>query len=122
MIQPQTKQEQYIEWLQRAVTQPRPLLEERLAQAWQIARRAAHLLRERYGVSRVRVFGSLLHPSQFHVKSDIDLAVEGLTVHHYWDAVTNVLFLDPEIMVDLVDVDICSPNIWAIVEQEGIDL
>ncbi len=119
---PQTPREQHIEWLRRSSTRRRPLLEARLARAWQTARRAAQLLRERYAVSRVRVFGSLVYPDQFHARSDIDLAVEGLTVHNYWDALADILFIDAEIRVDLVDSDICPPAIWAIVEREGVEL
>lgn len=114
--------EQYVEWLRRSAVQPDSPPDEQLAHAWEIANRAAQLLRERYNVSRVRVFGSLLHPNHFHSRSDVDLAVEGLAVHDYWDALADVLFLDDEIAVDLVDPDTCPPAIWARVEDEGVDL
>ncbi len=120
--QQKTSHKQHVEWLRRSSTQSRPLLKERLDRAWQTARRATQLLQERYGVSRVRVFGSLIHPTQFHTRSDIDLAVEGLAVQDYWDALADVLFLDDEVTVDLVDSDTCAPAIWAIVEKEGVDL
>jgi predicted nucleotidyltransferase len=122
IAQPQTTREQHIEWLRRSAASERPLLEERLAHAWRTAHQAAHRLRERYRVSRVRVFGSLLHPNQFQARSDINLAVEGLAVHDYWDALADVLFLDAEIAVDLVDAGACSPAVWAMVEREGVDL
>jgi predicted nucleotidyltransferase len=114
--------EQYIEWLRRSATQARPVAEERLAHAWQIARQAAQLLRERYGVPRVWVFGSLLHPGRFHTGSDVDLAVEGLAVEDYWDALADVLFLDDKITIDLIDPDTCPSDIWADVEREGVAL
>jgi predicted nucleotidyltransferase len=113
---------QHVEWLRRSAMQRRSLAERRLARAWQVARQAAQLLRERYGVPRVRVFGSLLHPEQFHAGSDVDLAVEGLAVSDYWDALADVLFLDDEITVDLVVPDTCPSDIWAIVEREGVGL
>jgi len=122
MSQQLAVREQYIEWLRRSVAQRRPLAEERLARAWRVARRAARLLREQYGVPRVRAFGSLLHPGRFHNSSDIDLAVEGLAVGDYWDALADVFLLDDEIAVDLVDPDTCPPDIWAVVEREGVDL
>jgi len=115
-------QPQYVKWLRRASARRRPLLEDRLAQAWEVARQSATLLRERYHARRVRVFGSLLHPDHFHAGSDIDLAVEGLTVHNYWDALVDILFFDEKIRVDLVDPDTCPSPIWKIVEQEGVDL
>lgn len=122
MSQQPAIREQYIEWLRHSAAQRRPFAEERLARAWQVARQAARLLRERYGAPRVRVFGSLLHARRFHAGSDIDLAVEGLAVGDYWDALAEVLFLDDEITVDLVDPGTCPPVVWAIVEREGVDL
>jgi predicted nucleotidyltransferase len=120
--QEQTTREQHIEWLRRSSTRRPPLLEDRIARAWQTARSAAQLLQNRYGVNRIRVFGSLLHPDQFHAKSDVDLAVEGLAVQDYWDALADILFLDNEITVDLVDPSTCPPAVWANVEREGVDL
>jgi len=122
MSQPQATREPYVEWLRRSVMQRRPLPQVRLTHAWQVARQAARLLRERYDVSRVRVFGSLLHPGRFHVGSDVDLAVEGLTIGNYWDALADVLFLDDEITIDLVDPDTCPSDIWAGVEREGVEI
>lgn len=87
-----------------------------------MARRAARILRERYGATRMRVFGSLLHPERFHARSDVNLALEGVTVTDYWDAVAEVFLLDEAIRVDLVDPDSCSPAVWNIVEEEGVDL
>lgn len=121
-LERKTTYEQHIQWLRQAAAQPRPTLSERIDRAWRVAHQAARLLRQRYGVTRVRVFGSLLYPSQFHAESDVDLAVEGLAVDEYWDALADVLFLDEQITIDLVDPDLCPPAIWAIVEQEGIDL
>ncbi len=122
MFQQSAIREQYIEWLRRSALQRRPLAEERLARAWRAARQAARLLKKQYGVPRVRVFGSLLHLERFHDGSDVDLAVEGLAVGDYWDALADVLFLDDEIAVDLVDPDTCPSDIWAVVEREGVEL
>lgn len=125
MPQPQATREPYIEWLRRSVVQRSSLSElseARLAHAWQVARRAAQLLKERYDVSRVRVFGSLLHQRRFHDSSDIDLAVEGLAVSDYWDAVADLLFLDDEITIDLIDPDTCPSDIWTRIEREGVEI
>jgi predicted nucleotidyltransferase len=122
MSQQPTLRKQHIEWLRRSSTKPRSSDEKRLARAWEIARAASQLLKEKYQVSRVRIFGSAIQSYQFHQDSDIDLAVEGLAISDYWDALADLLFLDKEIAVDLVDPDTCPPNIWAIVEGEGIEL
>lgn len=122
MPQEAAVREQYVAWLRDSVTRHRPLPEERLVRAWQVARRAARLLRERYSVPRVLVFGSLLYPERFHSSSDVDLAVEGLAVGDYWDALADILFLDDEITVDLVDSDMCPPDIWTRIGREGVEL
>jgi predicted nucleotidyltransferase len=122
MLQESVSQERSIEWLRHAAAQSRPLFEERRRHGWEIARRAAERLRERYGVTRVRVFGSLLYPSRFDSMSDIDLAVEGLDIDSYWSAVADVYFFDDEISVELVDRDSCSEAVWSVVEREGVDI
>ena len=123
MASPQAAvRERHIEWLRRASRRRRAVPEDQLAHAWRVARKAAQILRERYGVKRVRVFGSLLHPERFHAESDVDLAVEGLTAQEYWDALADVLFLDDKVAVELVDSETCPKAIWATVEREGVDL
>jgi len=123
------KQEVYIRWLRQAASRPEKFASsfrfagQRLyARAWEVAQTAARLLKERYGVNRVRVFGSLVHAGRFHEGSDIDLAVEGLLPADYWEAVTSVLFLDGKFPVELVDRTVCHPDIWEVVEREGVDL
>jgi predicted nucleotidyltransferase len=114
-------QEVYIRWLQQATS--RSVVEkDSYNHAWKVAREAARLLRERYSVSRIRAFGSLVHGERFHPGSDIDLAVEGLEPADYWEAVTSVMFLDDQISVMLIDQATCRPEIWEAVEQEGVDL
>jgi len=73
-------------------------------------------------VSRVRAFGSLVHEDRFHPDSDIDLAVDGLKPSDYWKALASVLFLDDHISVGIVDQATCRPEIWSVVEREGMEL
>ncbi len=49
----------------------------RAERGWQVARRAAELLRERFQAGRVVVFGSLLRPEHYGARSDVDLAARG---------------------------------------------
>ena len=51
----------------------------RREQAWQVAREAAQVLRARFGVTGVWVFGSLPEGDHFTERSDIDMAATGLT-------------------------------------------
>ncbi len=54
-------------------------LQERRARAEELAKQAARLLKDQFGVSRVLLFGSLIHPGSFTAWSDIDLAAWGST-------------------------------------------
>jgi len=114
-------EEVYIRWLREGASRPAAGDEELRARAWEVARSAARLLRHRYAVSRVRVFGSLVHAGRFCPGSDIDLAVEGLRPSDYWEAMTALLFLDDRVPVALVDRAGCRPEIWRVIEQEGKD-
>jgi uncharacterized protein len=123
MAQTSSVKKSYVEWLRRAVSKPpRGALQQERIYAWDLARRAAEILHSKYGATRVRAFGSILHPERFHAGSDVDLAVEGVSVADYWDAVTEVFWLDEAIRVDLVDPSCCSSAVWGIVEKEGVDL
>lgn len=77
MAQQQAIRDQYIEWLRRSSgrhdSQPH---DGQIIHAWDVARQAARLLGHKYDVTRVRAFGSLVHPG-----SDVDLAAEGLSHH-----------------------------------------
>jgi predicted nucleotidyltransferase len=90
-------------------------------QAWELARRAAALLREQFDVPRVMVFGSLVHPDGFTLWSDVDLAVWGLTSSNWLKAIGAVRRLPgvEEIELDIVDVTMCSDKLLAVIEREG---
>lgn len=53
-------------------------LDESHQRASQIARNAAHILKETYGAMRDLFFGSLVNKDLFHPNSDLDLAVWGM--------------------------------------------
>lgn len=116
------RRDEHIAWLRQALQRPRPLSEAHIAKAWRVAHTAARILRMQYGVTQVRVFGSLIHPLRFGAGSDVDLAVRGLAVSRYWDALAGVLFLDDEISIDLVDTDTCPEDLRAIIEREGVEI
>ena len=98
----------------------REQLAARRQRAWELARRAADLLRQEFGVTRVVLFGSLLHPELFHSRSDIDLVV--CDVQHYYRAVVWLLDLDADIAIDLIPVEDARPHILDLIEREGVDL
>ena len=94
----------------------------RLDRGWAVARKAAGLLRGRFAVQRVAVFGSLAHPELFHMRSDVDLAVWGLDPRDFLRAVAAVIGLDPEIGVDLIAFEEAPESLRDLIEAEGASL
>ena len=91
-------------------------------QAWELARRAAALLREQFAVMRVVVFGSLVHEGCFTHWSDVDIAAWGIRAEDTFRAIGTVMDLDGDIEVNLVDVNTCSASLLATIEREGVVL
>jgi predicted nucleotidyltransferase len=102
--------------------QARHRLEQRRNRAWQLAHQAARLLKERFGATRVVLFGSLARHEGFSLWSDVDLAAWGLRPDKTFRAVLAVMELDPEIEINLVDMAACRPELRAVIEQEGLEL
>ena len=98
------------------------LLAERKDRAWYVARCAATLLKEDYGVNRIVLIGSLASGKGFHQRSDIDLVVWGLDEKKYYQAVGRLLGLDPEFEIDLIEAEYASPNLSRVIEQDGVSL
>ena len=85
-----------------------------------LARKAAEILKEEFGATRVVLYGSLLKPSLFHLRSDVDLAV--WNVQHYFKAVARLLDLDPEIEVNLAPFEDLRPELQLVINNEGVEL
>lgn len=92
----------------------------RRERAWAVARQAADLLRQRFDVDKVVLFGSLARGDMFHAHSDVDLAVWGLAEAEYLRAVSSLLDLDDSIDVDLVRIEEAKPALRRHVEMEGM--
>jgi predicted nucleotidyltransferase len=91
----------------------------RRTRAWQVARRAAQVLKAEFGAKKVVVFGSLLSPALFHDRSDVDLAVWGLTGRAYYRAVSALLDIEPSVSVDLIAFEDARPALQAVILREG---
>jgi uncharacterized protein len=95
---------------------------QRLEHSWEVARKAAELLRERFAAHRVAVFGSLIHEERFHIRSDVDLAAWGLNERDYLRAVAAVTGLDHEISFNLIAVEEAPESLRTLIEAEGASL
>lgn len=96
----------------------RKQVDERYRRAWELAHLAASILKDEFGVSQVVVYGSMVHPELFHLRSDIDLAV--WDIQDYFRAVSRLMDLDPEFEFDLVPVEDARPGILAVITKEGV--
>lgn len=94
----------------------------RKQQAWQVARQAAQLLRQKFQARRVVLFGSLAQPAEFTRWSDIDLAAWGIPGDRFYAAVAAVTGLSPDFKVDLIDPDTCRPGLMVALERDGVEL
>jgi uncharacterized protein len=83
---------------------------------------AARVLKEKFGVTRVVVFGSLARGTGFTRWSDVDIAAWGLALEDTFRAIGVVMDLDTEVPVNLVDVNTASPTLLEVIERDGIAL
>ena len=114
---------QEIESYRRAAALVKPKRQERVQArrllAWRLARKAAKALKSEFGAEKVMVFGSLIHLSLFHERSDVDLAVWGLIGREYYRAVSVLLDIEPTISVDLIAFEDARPALQEVILREG---
>jgi uncharacterized protein len=113
---------QYRQTARRRQAARSKMVKTRMETGWQVARRAAKLLREKYHATRVVVFGSLLSEARFTPWSDVDIAVWGLSPDQIFRAIGDVMDLTSLLEINLVDVNACSPSLLNTIEREGVEI
>jgi Uma2 family endonuclease len=88
---------------------------------WGRARKAAALLRERFGVQRVALLGDLVRPEPLHFWSELTLVASGLPSHGY-DVYTALRGLGHEPEIELRRFEELSPQQAAALPDEGREL
>jgi hypothetical protein len=86
-----------------------------------VASALARELRNRFGAERVVLFGSLAR-GEFSGRSDIDLAVWGISPGEFYRAVAFASGCNKVWAVDLVDAEDCSESLKRNIAQEGVEL
>jgi predicted nucleotidyltransferase len=87
-------------------------LESRRQEALALVAAYAQLLKSRYGARRVIPFGSVLAEEAWHERSDIDLAVEGLSSEALWQAEKDLeAMVPPWLEVDLIPLEHAFPEV-----------
>jgi predicted nucleotidyltransferase len=93
--------------------------EKRREKAWRSVQLASNLLKEKFGVTKVMVFGSLIHQDCFTVWSDVDIAAWGLSTLDTFKAMGEVRELDESIEINLIDINIFQSSLLERILQEG---
>jgi predicted nucleotidyltransferase len=114
----------YRPWQSLERYQKDPEVDRRWDRAWDVARRAAELLKEQFGASRVVVFGSLLRRAWFTPWSDVDLAVWGIPAGKFYRAIGAVHDLGAEagLKIDVIDPAECNQEMVRSIQTEGVEL
>jgi len=95
--------------LRKLLDREREKQESRARKGLKLAQEYARLLGERFGATKVYLFGSLAK-GLFWEDSDIDLAVEGMSLEQYLKALAELRVMDG-IQLDLVHLDHCRPGL-----------
>lgn len=85
-------------------------------------RDAVAVLKTRFAVQRVVLFGSLAHEAWFALDSDVDLAVEGLSAEDYWHAWRLIEELVADRPVDLVEIEAVDGALAQAIRRYGVEL
>jgi predicted nucleotidyltransferase len=87
-------------------------LENRRQEALAIVATCTQVLKSRYGARRVIPFGSVLEEGAWHERSDLDLAVEGLSSEALWQAEKDLeAMVPPWLEVDLIALEHTFPEV-----------
>lgn len=96
---------------------------QRKVQARRYAREAAALLKDKYGVSKVILFGSLARDDVFDAHSDIDLFLEGWSDESkYWHMLADVKGVVGSFPVNIVTERDVQPSLMEAIRREGKEL
>ena len=102
--------------------QNRKVDEALLQRAWQTAHRIAAMLYKDFGAEQVAVFGSLAQQNWFSERSDIDIAVWGLSSDQYLRAVSETIGFSEEFKIDLVKYENCKGLFLERIEKQAIPI
>jgi uncharacterized protein len=108
-----------LEFIRRRRMETRVEVAARRRRALTVARKAAKLLKEKFGAKEVILFGSLARRGDFSLYSDVDLAVRGIPSERFYEAVGLIVAFDMEFDIDLVELDACPVSLRQSIEKDG---
>ncbi len=120
MISPK-KMEQYKHGWAKRKKKSENALKIRYRLALKKANECARVLKGRYGIKKVILFGSTVN-GKFSEHSDIDLAIYGVVEHQYPDIAWALYDLALPFKVDLVPIEQAPPRLQKKIKEEGKEL
>jgi hypothetical protein len=109
----------YIETLKKRERETREAIK---TNAMEKARKVALMLKKKYGVKRVILFGSLARDKYLHKRTDIDLLVEGLKTEDLLRAGIDAWEITHPFDVDIIPMEKAEKGMIDIALKEGINL
>ena len=107
---------------QKRQQQKRVRLSQRQQLGLTVAQQASEMLKREFKVRKVALFGSMLSVDNVHERSDVDLAVWGMSSKDYYRAVGQLQGLSPDISVDLVEAEAVPLRLLREIEATGVTL
>lgn len=120
-----------IKWSMKTIKDKYPLLFQdtedkerkiKYEKALKDAKVIADILKEQFGATEVRVFGSLSDRTRFSSLSDIDIAEKGIPPEKFYAAYGAITRGISEFKIDLVDMDDCKETIKKEIIKNGVIL
>jgi len=112
----------YIQKLRECRAQEKALAENSRQQALAAAREIAAVLKRDFLAQRVILFGSVLSPEHFHLRSDIDMATLGVPPKQFFKASGCVIDLAKPFNIDLINLKDCRPALSEKIVTRGMEL
>lgn len=84
-----------------------------------VLRNLTEILRDKYSAKKIVLIGSCLKEDHFHLRSDIDLCVEGLPNSLYFQALGELLIEAGEFSVDLIPIEDATERMMKYIKKEG---
>ena len=98
----------------KIITEEKQSLEQRRQEALAVAQQCIEILKQQFGAIEVILFGSLAGDGPWHWRSDLDLAVTGMSEDGIWNAYSVLETIAPGwLKIDLVPLERVPPRVAA---------
>ena len=112
----------YLTRLKKEKARNRKLALERRERALRAIPKISNLLKKKFEVDKVYLFGSCISSEYFHQRSDVDIGVQSLSSDNYLTATYDVNTLEHGFKVDLINMKTCDDDLRNKILREGREI